>query len=231
MPRSSRPKSPEIVLVEKKGGEIKSSTVVNVQFMSPTKRCKSPEPVYKKSSFATNTEMDFASKLFDKYDKNNNGVLDLEEITPLCIDLNLKPWLVIRHAKICDNVGQITKTAFLNYWFDAHKARAKDSKGFVNDQSVTTVPKKRTALKAVTSDQVMSSRVQSSVMAMNTGVLQRLDEKLQKALVKDNREEARLSLKMMSQLIDLVKGSREVKKPEKSQKLVNAMMGRMSFEA
>ena len=139
---------------------------------------------------------------FDKFDKNQNGVMDVDELAKLCSELNVKPWKVMKHARNLDKTKTVTKTVFLNYWFNAHKRR-----GFKNAE--VKPPRRRTGLRKLTEEEYQESRRDASRSEASIELLRQLDEKLVSAIRKDRSSEVRDLLKQMRSLISIIELSQE----------------------
>jgi len=128
-------------------------------------------------------EAKFISSMFDKYDTKENGFLTLDGLAPICNELNIKPWHVIRHVAASGKKGkEVTKEAFLNYWFE----QSEKKRFYGNPPDLTPMKKKTSTLPTMTNSEWEA--VKKDVVSNSQFAAKMYNEKLIEALEKSSKK-------------------------------------------
>lgn len=155
----------------------------NGEFSAKDAEVMAKKKIQESNKKLAEVEAKFISSMFDKYDTKKTGVLTLDGLTPICTELNVKPWHVIRHVAASGKKGkEVTKEAFLNYWFEQ-----SEKKRFYGNPPVLTPMKKKTAALPLISNEEWES-LKKQVISHSQVAVKMYNEKLVEALEKSSKK-------------------------------------------
>jgi len=154
----------------------------NGQFSAKDAEIMAQKKIQESNKKLAEVEAKFICSMFEKYDTKKTGVLTLDGLTPICTELNIKPWHVIRHVAASGKKGkEVTKEAFLNYWFEQ-----SEKKRFYGNPPVLTPMKKKAYLPTISTDEWESLKKQ--VVSHSQVAVKMYNEKLVEALAKSSKK-------------------------------------------
>lgn len=69
--------------------------------------------------------------IFQKYDVNQNGVIELSELPRMCSDFGIKPWQALKELSTNEN-GEIELREFISWWFSSSSEHTRQEETYVH---------------------------------------------------------------------------------------------------